>query len=243
MPSGTWPFLGAEGMLAGVRSKAGRRTGQATSPAPPPAVPVSGLPRPCGGRPRSPAPARAAASEPWPSSGCSPVPRPERTADPGTALRPRGGRRGRAGGAGDERGLRPGLGAYGPQWRGEAQAARWGSRSARGFGARPTPVSSSRLTSSSMALAGLLAAWAQRPPPRPHCAGVASAGRGGGEVRGRGTGPGRGVGGGRGVSQEAGVTWVGATLFRTKTLTGMDVSRLKVCMSKRAQMGGGVKEP
>lgn len=152
-------------MLAGVRSKAGRRTGQATSPAPPPpAVPVSGLPRPCGGRPRSPAPARAAASEPWPSSGCSPVPRPERTADPGTALRPRGGRRGRAGGAGDERGLRPGLGAYGPQWRGEAQAARWGSRSARGFGARPTPVSSSRLTSSAMALAGLLAAWAQRPP-------------------------------------------------------------------------------
>lgn len=55
----------------------------------PGSVPVSGLPRPCGGRPRSPAPARAAASGPWPSSGCSPVPRPERTDDHGTPLRPR----------------------------------------------------------------------------------------------------------------------------------------------------------
>lgn len=61
------------------------------APAPPrPAVPVGGLARPCGGRPRSPAPARAAASAPWPSSVGSPVPRPERTADPGTARGPRG---------------------------------------------------------------------------------------------------------------------------------------------------------
>ena len=72
-------------------------------------------------------------------------PETRETADPGTALGPRGCWQGRARGAGDERGLPLGLGVYGLQWRGEAQAARWGTRSAREIGARPTPVSPSSL--------------------------------------------------------------------------------------------------
>lgn len=76
---------------AAARTAPGQVTPQPPHLAPA-AVPASGLPRPCGGRPRSPAPARAAASGLWPSSGCSPVPRPERSADPGTALGPRGAR-------------------------------------------------------------------------------------------------------------------------------------------------------
>lgn len=162
------------------------------------AVPVSGLPRPCGGRPRSPAPARAAASGPWPSSGCSPVPRPERSADPGTALGP-GGARGRLGsparpgrGArGAQGGSGPARGAYWPGWRGGAQAARWGTRSAPGMGARPTSDASSRLTSSAMALAAGTTAPGQR-PPRGRTAQASPAARGPGDRGTAGRGPGEG---------------------------------------------------
>lgn len=49
-------------------------------------VPAGDLLRPCEGRPRFPAPARAAASRPWPSSDCSPVARPESPADPSATM-------------------------------------------------------------------------------------------------------------------------------------------------------------
>lgn len=151
-----------------------------TTPQPPatrqsdlaPTVPVSGLPRPCEGRPRSPAPARAAASGPWPSSGCSPVPKPERTTDPGTALDPRGdwgslaqrceagqGCGGRSRGSGLTRS------AYWPGWCSRAETARWRPRNARGVGARATPDASNHLTSSAIVLAAGWAVLGQRPPP------------------------------------------------------------------------------
>lgn len=58
-------------------------------PCPRAPVPAGGLLRPCEGRPRFPAPARAAASGPWPSSDFSPVARPEGPADPSAAMGPR----------------------------------------------------------------------------------------------------------------------------------------------------------
>lgn len=153
-----------------------------TTPQPPathrpdldPTVPVSGLPRPCEGRPRSPAPARAAASGPWPSSGCSPVPKPERTTDPGTALGPRGdrgslGQRCEAGQGceGRSRGSGQARCAYCPGWCSPAETARWRPRNARGVGARGTPEASTHLTSSAIVLAAGWAVLEQRPPPLP----------------------------------------------------------------------------
>ena len=120
-------------------SNAVRRPGQATSPATrtrpsrptlPPAIPVSGLPRPCGGRPRSPAPVPAAASGPWPSSGCSPVPRPERTADSSTAQGPRGAPRSRAGAQGAS-------GGSGKAWTTTGHTGAAGPRLPAGVAERP----------------------------------------------------------------------------------------------------------
>lgn len=133
-------------------------------------VPVSGLPRPCEGRPRSPAPARAAASGPWPSSGCSPVPKPERTTDPGTAPGPRGGWgtlgqrcEARQGCGGRSRGSGQARSAYWPGWCSRAETARWRPRYARGVGARATPDAPKHLTSSAIVLVAGWAVLGQRP--------------------------------------------------------------------------------
>lgn len=76
---------------------------------------------------------------------------------------------------GAEEGLGLARGAYWPGWRGAAQAARWGPRSAPGVGARPTPHAGRFLPPHLLCHGARCrddgAGTTTAPPP--HCAGVA----------------------------------------------------------------------